>query len=242
LSPTGHFDISSERMDLPFPRSQLLMRFTFQSVLIASSLLCLLATGCATIRTTDTSRTGLEQLLLSDAVDKSLDRTPLPPVDGRKVFVDTQFLDCVDKGYLIGSLRQRLLISGASLVDKKEDSEVTMELVSGGIGTDNSNSFMGMPSVSLPGMISLPEVRVYDKSKQAGTAKIAVVAYDTKTGSMLYDSGSILAISEDQRWSVMGMGPFMEGDVRNQMRSANRRTISAGARTATKQSPDTSWK
>ncbi len=220
----------------------------FPELAAAVVALCLLACGCATIRTTDTSRSGLEQLLLSDAVDKSLDRTPLPPVDGRKVFLDTQYLDCVDKGYLIGSLRQRLLVGGASLVEKKDDSEVTLEVCSGGIGTDNSNSYLGMPSIALPGMISLPEVRLYDKSKQAGTAKISLIAYNTATGSMLYDSGNVMAISEDNRWSMLGVGPFMDGDVRNQMRSATRRSPVGGtsgtrtAEAARSSGTETQWK
>ncbi len=189
-----------------------------------------LATGCATLRTSDTSRTGLEQLLLSDAVDKTLDRTPLPPVEGRKVFLDPQYLDCVDKGYVLGTLRQRLLNGGASLVDKKEDSQLVIEVCSGGMGTDNSNSYFGMPGIALPGPmpISLPEVRLYDKSRQSGTAKLSIVAYDTASGSLVFNAGNAMALSEDNRWSVMGVGPFMEGDVRNQMRTAQQNRLGVG--------------
>lgn len=192
---------------------------------ISLAVVSLMASGCASIRTSDTSRTGLEQLLLSDAVDKVLDRMPLPPVEGRKVYLDSQYLECVDKGYLLGSLRQRLLNGGALLVDKKEDSQLTVEVCSGGMGTDNSNSFFGLPGIALPGPmpINLPEVRLYDRSRQSGTAKISVVAYDTASGSLVFDSGNALALSEDNRWSVMGMGPFMEGDVRSQVRTAGQR-------------------
>lgn len=222
---------------------------TFRNLIVLSLFLSFLP-ACASIRTSDTSRTGLEQLLISDAVDKTLARTELPPVDGRKVFVDTQFLDCVDKGYIIGTIRQRLLNGGAMLVDKKEDSQLTIEVCSGGVGTDNSNSFFGLPGLALPGPmpINLPEVRFYDKSRQAGTAKISVVAYDTASGSLVFDAGNSMAISEDNRWSLLGMGPFMEGDVRRQMSAAAATRFSGGnagtTRSASSKSSDASigWK
>jgi len=215
------------------------------SFLIISLLAATWLSGCSSIRTSDTSRTRMEQLLLSDAVDKTLDRMPMPPVEGKKVFVDTQFLDCVDKGYVVGSLRQRLLSGGAALVDKKEDSELTFEVCSGGVGTDNSGTFLGMPGLALPGPmpINLPEIRLYDKSQQAGTAKISLVAYDSGTGKLVYDSGNALALSRDQRWSLMGIGPFLDGDVRNQVRSASQSPLSSGSRSASRSSgDDSSWK
>ncbi len=215
------------------------------SFFVASGVAATLLSGCATTRTSDTSRTGMEQLLLSDAVDKTLDRMPMPPVEGKKVFVDTQFLDCVDKGYVVGSLRQRLLSGGAALVDKKEDSEMTFEICSGGVGTDNNNSYLGMPGIALPGPmpISLPEVRLYDKSRQAGTAKISLVAYDSASGKLVYDSGNALALSVDNRWSFLGVGPYLEGDVRNQVRSASSFRSSSGSRTANSGTTgDSSWR
>jgi hypothetical protein len=184
-----------------------------------------LAVGCTTTRVSDTSRTGLEQLLISKAVDQMLDGTPLPPVSGRKVFLDTQYLDSVDKGYVIGSLRRRLLNNGAMLTDKKEDSELTLEVCSGGIGTDNVNSFVGIPGMAMPGPlpIQIPEVRMFEKASQFGTAKISLVAYSTANGQLVFDSGSGLARSDDNRWSLMGVGPFQTGSVRDDLRTANSR-------------------
>lgn len=181
------------------------------------TLICMLA-GCTTTRTTDTARTGLEQLLISNAVDQTMDKVVLPPVDGRKVFVDDKYLEAVDKGYILGSLRQKLMAKGAHLVDAKEGSDMTVEVFSGGVGTDNVESFVGVPGLTVPGLpVELPEVRVYEKKSQYGTAKIGMVAYATTTGEMLYDSGKSLARADDSRWSVMGVGPFQEGTVREEV-------------------------
>ena len=193
----------------------------YQSLFCAAlvvSTICL--SGCTTTRTTDTARTGLEQLLISTAVDQTLAKTTLPPVTGRKVFVEDKYLDAVDKGYIIGSLHQKLLKNGAQLVDAKDASEVTIEVFSGGVGTDNVESFVGSPGLTVPGLpVELPEIRLYEKKSQFGTAKLGVVAYATASGEMLFDGGRSLARADDSKWSVLGIGPFQEGTVREEVNS-----------------------
>ena len=46
-------------------------------------------------------RTGVEQLLISSAVDQSLDHIDLSPLREKQVFLETKYLDCVDKNYII---------------------------------------------------------------------------------------------------------------------------------------------
>jgi hypothetical protein len=177
-----------------------------------------LFSGCTTTRTTDTARTGMEQLLISNAIDQTLDKVALPQVAGRKVFVDDKYLEAVDKGYILGSLRQKLMSAGAHVVDAKEGSDLTMEIFSGGVGTDNVESYLGVPGLTVPGMpVEIPEVRVYEKKSQFGTAKLGMVAYATTTGDLLYDNGKTLARADDSNWSVMGIGPFQEGSVREEV-------------------------
>jgi len=119
--------------------------FTTAMILSAATVF----SGCTTTRTTDTARTGMEQLLISNAVDQTLNKVALPPVAGRKVFVDDKYLDAIDKGYILGSMRQRLLASGAHVVDAKEGSDLTMEIFSGAVGTDNVESFLGVPGLTV---------------------------------------------------------------------------------------------
>src|SRR5262249_44141529 len=86
--------------------------------------LLLLVCGCVSIKESDTARTGVEQLLISSAVDRALDKVDLTPVRGAKVFVEPKYLDCVDKNYVLVSLNQRLLKGGSTLVEKSEDADV----------------------------------------------------------------------------------------------------------------------
>ena len=195
---------------------------------------CLIAavlfTGCTTTRTTDTARTGMEQLLISNAVDQTLSKVALPPVTGRKVYVEEKYLEAVDKGYIIGSLRQRLMANGAQIVDAKEGSDMTLEIFSGAVGTDNVETYAGIPGLTVPGLpVEIPEDRVYEKSSQYGTEKLGLVAYATTTGEMLYNSGKSLARADDSRWSVMGIGPFQEGTVREEVNRSTLNRLHTGA-------------
>lgn len=178
-----------------------------------------LVSGCATIKESDTSRTGNEQLLISTAVDDALDKVDLSPVRGAMVFVDTQYLDCVDKNYVIVSMRERLLRQGCKLAPKPEESEVIVELASGGVGTDRQELFVGVPQIPLPppSPISIPRMELFTRAKSMGTAKLRVIAYESKTRQMLVDSGIALARSDYKHWNVLGGGPFVSGKVPDQI-------------------------
>jgi hypothetical protein len=114
------------------------MRAYWQLVGLLSLGTLAVSSGCTTARSTNTARTGLEQLLVSNAVDQAYDRMDFSNLRGRAVFVDEKYLDCVDKNYVAAALRQRVLWSGGRLAAKAEDADIVLEIASGGVGTDNT--------------------------------------------------------------------------------------------------------
>ncbi|MEW4488023.1 DUF6655 family protein [Thalassoglobus sp. JC818] len=176
--------------------------------------------GCATATTSNTARTSTEQLLITNAVDQSLDKIDFRPFRGHAVFLNDKYADCVDKNYVIASVRHRILQSGARLVDSADKSEITVELRTGAVGTASSNSFIGVPEIVLPGVVTLPEVRFAERKKQSGTAKIGLVAFETGSGMALGTGGQALAQSEDSNWFVVGAGPFRSGNVKGEISSS----------------------
>jgi hypothetical protein len=179
--------------------------------------LCFLFAGCTSTKSSSTARTGVEQLLISNAVDQSLDKIDFGALRGQKVLLEEKYIDCVDKAYVIGSVRHRVSRAGGQLVAKVDDANVVLEIRSGGVGTDTSDSFVGIPEIALPGLVTLPEVRLVSKLHQSGTAKIALVAYDAKTMQELGDGGVSLARSDDNNWFVMGVGPYQNGSIRQEI-------------------------
>ena len=182
--------------------------------------------GCAQTKTSNTARTATEQLLISNAVDQALDKIDFRAFSGHTVFLDDKYVDCTDKQYVISSVRHRILHQGAILVTKPEDAEVLVEMRTGVVGTDIADSFLGIPEVTLPGMLTLPEVRVLTRQVQTGTAKLGIVAVDAKTKQVLGEGGMTLAQSDTNSWFVAGMGPFKSGSINGEV---NRMTTGPAA-------------
>ncbi|MEQ1828818.1 MAG: DUF6655 family protein [Pirellula sp.] len=179
---------------------------------------CLIAVfGCASMKESDTSRTGLEQLLISNAVDQTLAKIDFSPVSGAKVFLKSDLLDCVDKNYVLLSTKSKLLSNRCTLMDKADDADVVMEIASGGVGTDRTDLQVGSPEIPLGLMGSIPKVTVYERKKAMGTAKLSIIAIDNKSKQPVLNSGFSLARSDHQHWTLMGAGPVLSGSVANQI-------------------------
>lgn len=185
---------------------------------------CIVASfsGCATTKNSDTARTGIEQLLISSATDQALDKVNLEPIRHAKVFVETKYLECTDKNYIIVALHQRLLRNGSTLVDKADDAQVILEIASGAVGTDRQEFFLGIPAIPLPppSPIALPKLEVFTRTKAMGTAKLTVVAYDAKTRQPVVDSGLALARADYRQWNVLGAGPTASGRIPAELTAA----------------------
>jgi len=191
-------------------------------LVIAALLAVCACIGCATTKSSDTARTGIEQLLISNATDQALDKVNFAQVQGAKVYVETKYLDCVDKNYIIVALHQRLTRNGCTLVDKPEDSQVTLELASGGVGTDRQEFFVGIPEIPLPppSPISVPKMGLFTRTSAMGTAKLSILAYDTKTRAPVVDAGNSMARSDYRQWAVLVAAPVVSGKVPKEITAA----------------------
>lgn len=179
--------------------------------------------GCASVATSNTARTAREQLLVSNSVDRALNKVSFTAMRGTNVYLEEKYLDSVDKNYVLGSVRHRILREGGRLVGKAEEADMIVEVCSGAVGTDTSESFIGLPEITLPGMLTLPEVRLWSRAAQQGYAKIGLVAYDAKSKQILGDGGLTTAQSNDNNTYVLGIGPFQSGSIRKEVESAKTR-------------------
>jgi hypothetical protein len=183
--------------------------------------LLFLLPGCGTTRSTDTPRSATEQLLVSKAVDETVGEMDFRCLAGKTVFFDAQYLDTtvVDRNYLISSLRQHLLASGALLQEDRTKATYVVEARSGGIGTDRNSVLIGVPQMAVPVIVpgqpsQIPEIPIAKWTDQKGVAKIAVFAYNRQTGRPVLQSGILQASSNAEDTWVLGLGPFQYGNVR----------------------------
>jgi hypothetical protein len=80
-----------------------------------------------------------------------------------------------------------------------------------------ADSYVGIPEIVLPGMMTLPQVKFITRTNQSAVAKIGLVAYDAKTQDMLGGGGVSSALSDDNNWFVLGMGPYQNGTLKHEM-------------------------
>lgn len=197
--------------------------------LAALSLFALMAAiGCGTTRTSNTARTATEQLLISDAVDRTVQQINFKVLAGQTVFFDTaQMNEVVDKGYVISCMRQHLLACGCIMKEKKEDATFIIEPRVGVVGTDNNDLMFGIPAFSVPQVAtgsvlpsSVPEIAFAKRRDQMGVAKIAVFAYRRETGEPVWQSGMAMNKSTANDIWLFGAGPFQKGTIYDETRFA----------------------
>ena len=177
--------------------------------------------GCATTKTSNTARTATEQLLLSNAIDQSLNKVDFSAMHGRNVFIDQAYLDGVDKQYVLASLRHHLLYNGVHLAAAADKADMILEPRSGGIGTDTTESYYGIPGISLPGgMFTMPEIKLVTRTNQNATAKIGLAAYDAGERGIVGGGGVSIAKATHNNWNFLGVGPFVTGTMNKELKSA----------------------
>ena len=191
--------------------------------------------GCGTT----TSRTGTEQLLISDAVDKAVDRIDFSALNGVKVYLDSRYISSlrtnlfIDSNYVTSSLRQQLTASGALVQDDREHATLVVEPRVGALGSDGHDVTYGIPqSGALSSAVSvvsgsslpvIPEISLGRTDALSGVAKLVVFAYDRESREPIWQSGLAKAESTSSNTWILGAGPFQRGTVHDGVRFAGKR-------------------
>ncbi len=137
-----------------------------------------LAGGCSTRRISHTPRSAIEQLLLSAAVDKAVLKFDLPGARGMKVFTDFTNLNCYDKEYVRAAIRARVAELGCLLAAGAEDADLTVEVASGGLGTEYKESVIGLPALPVPNSpVGTPEAPAYRQEERTGIVKLLILVH-----------------------------------------------------------------
>jgi hypothetical protein len=198
-------------------------------LIIALGLLAEAAGGCATIRVTDPPRSATEQFLLSEATRKAVEQLSAEALRDRSVYIDTSYLitsafPSPENLFYVAELRNKLLMGGVRMADKREGAQIVLEVRSGGIGIDRLEYLLGIPSVYISGElggddsgattpIATPELAIIKNTKQLGFASAAFVAYWADTGELVSSSGPFIGRTMREDWWFLGFGPRTIGDI-----------------------------
>jgi hypothetical protein len=158
--------------------------------------------------------------LLTSAWDQALNQVDFRPLVGVPVFLETTYLETVDKGWVISSLRQAMLAQGVLLREKKEEAQWIVEARTGAYGTDDYQLLVGVPQMNVPATIpglpagAVPEIPLIKKSDQHAVTKLALFAFDRASGQLVWNSGTVLGTSNDKNVHIGGLGPIQSGSIR----------------------------
>jgi hypothetical protein len=178
------------------------------------------AAGCGTVKTSGTARTATEQLLLTNAWDSALQKVDFRPLAGVPVYLDTSNASAIDQGWVVSSIKQAMLTQGVLLRQKAEQAQWVVEARIGVYGTDANNWLLGIQQTTVPQTITgvptgtIPKIPLIEKQDQRGIAKLALFAYDRSSGQLVWNSGTMLAISTAKDVQFLGIGPIQSGTIR----------------------------
>ncbi len=198
--------------------------------------------GCATIRVTDPARTADEQFLQSQAIREAIQQLSFAALRNRSVYINTEYLldesalgvgdqrlgsvravPEYERLYLIGEIRNRMLIEGVQLAAVPDAAEVILEVRSGGIGVNRSDFLLGIPgtdvavgNVDVDGNevpLILPELAIVKNIEQRGFASVSITAYFRDSGELVASSGPFVGRTIRTDYYFFGIGPRTSGDI-----------------------------
>lgn len=166
----------------------------------------LFAAGCSTTqRNTQSPRTAVEQLLLSEAVKRSLPRDSsgvLPIPRGAGVAISTAGMT-PDQAFLQQVVAGWLGQQGYRVQKDGKDATHRVDVIVEALGTELSGTFMGMPPVQsqfIP--FSLPELSLYKTQHQTGYAKFHMNIFDV-AGNFMGSTSAFLADAYYNDYTVL---------------------------------------
>lgn len=185
--------------------------------------------GCGKSMWSDSRRTATQQLLVSDAIERTVMKLDLQPLAGRKVFLETTVLsDVEDSAYLSATIQQQMLASGCILAEKREDAEIVLQARAGALGTDRSEVLLGIPATQVEFVgngTSLPEIALAKRTDQRAVARVSVFAYWRDSGLPVWQSGSEHVVSDSRSRWFFGAGPFQNGPIHDHTEFAGSRIL-----------------
>ncbi|MGH7117908.1 MAG: DUF6655 family protein [Acetobacteraceae bacterium] len=186
-------------------------------------IIALLVTGCTIVRQTEPKRTATEEMLISAAGDGAASQIHLATLHGKKVFVDASHYKGLDPDYTMAAVHEALLKNGALLVGDRKSADAVVVMRNGAQSIDKREFLIGIPSFSLPipltgapyqtqpttqtgatgGGFQVPEIALYAKAQNIGVSKLAVAAYNAKSGALVSSSGPVYGFSHGNRYTVL---------------------------------------
>lgn len=184
-------------------------------MLFLSLLIGLLSACSTTQKTTNSARSATEQLLISEAIARSLSKSDavLPMLKGSIIKLDVTGLTS-DKDMVKVLVAGWLGSLGYTVQDSPEKATHRINLIVDSLGTESGTTFFGVPPVRssfIP--FSLPELAIFKTEQQAGYARFHLDIFDMPSGQFIASSSPFVADTFYNSYTVLFAIGFNKTDL-----------------------------
>ncbi len=175
----------------------------------------LLSLGCASYRTTTTPRTAVEQALLSQSAESTLERLAIPELAGKSFFVSPDLFEAIDGKYVLAQINQKLLAAGGKAGGQKTADILVYPSVANA-AIDDRSIFLGIPEFpfAIPGVgaITVPELALFKLATQRGRNRMNVYGH-YNTGELAFRTETASTERSYSRWIILFLITFRSTDL-----------------------------
>ena len=188
-----------------------------KAILLAAVAVSILITGCTAPWVTNTARSGIEQYLLSIAIERMTEHAGLERYKGKKIFFDYSYLATqTDKEYVKGRLEMVVSKYNCLIVDKQEKADIMIQPLCGVLGTDHDTFLIGTPPLPIPVPycdinIVIPEIPIFKIYNRRAYGRMAFNVFDAKTRNCIDTIPYINSSSYYKNWVIL-LIPFKTRD------------------------------
>ena len=193
------------------------MKKTLATLLSGAVAAALLLSGCADPNITRTGRNAVEQLVLTTAADRTVNKMDFRMLKGEKVRFDYgNMTPQVDKNYIQGILEARISAAGAIIALKPEEAKYVLRPLCATFATEDDRIMFGTPQLPIPipqaGIsVIIPELPIFKRIRRFGYCKLSIEIVEAKTNKQARVVGPFISGALNTNWVVLFF-PFVTRD------------------------------
>lgn len=209
------------------------MSNTFKTIVFYTVSIVFLMSCSTTHRTTNSSRATIEQLLISEAVTRSLPNKSdksLPIPIGSKILLNISSLT-KDQTLLQQILKGWLGRQGYLIQKDENNATYRVDVIVGALGTESGGAFFGLPPIQsqlIP--FALPELSLYKTQNQTGYVKFNMNIFERETGKLIGSTPTFLADTYYNNYTILFVFSYTSTDLNSppQLGSFYREPLNSG--------------
>jgi hypothetical protein len=176
-----------------------------------------------------TPRTAIEQLLLTQATQRSLGDLSVPVAQGSTLYLEVTGLSrlssylgdnhggvmigpSTDLGYVKEVMIGRLGELGYRIADREENADYVVKIIVQALGTEQGQSLIGLPQISLLGF-ALPEVALFKAQNQIAHMRFSLDLYERQTGRFLRSTPTYAGNAYHNQYTILFIISFRRTDL-----------------------------